>query len=162
MTKKSGLADSPFWIVAQPPASSPLPTPPDREATDTSSPVSATPERDASKPQRKQKLEEKSVTPRNRDTVIPRHPDTMPPRYHDTTVEVVRKAVKEFGKEAATHRFTAEEKKAIADILYAYNAQGVKTSENQIARIAINFLVQDYRENGENSILDRVLKALNE
>jgi hypothetical protein len=77
-------------------------------------------------------------------------------------VEFVRKAVKEFGKEAATHRFTGEEKKAIADIIYAYKARDVKTSENEIARIAVNFIIQDYRENGENSILDKVLRALKE
>jgi hypothetical protein len=53
------------------------------------------------------------------DTVIPRHHDTalstMPPRNHDTVVahaddilDVVRKAVRQIGKEAATHRFTLE------------------------------------------------------
>jgi uncharacterized protein YprB with RNaseH-like and TPR domain len=102
----------------------------------------------------------------HRDTMTPRHHDTMQPtmvsRYQDTIVEVVRRAVKEFGKEAATHRFTLEEKKAIADILYAYRRQGIRTSENEITRIAVNFVVNDYRENGENSILDKVLKALNE
>lgn len=86
----------------------------------------------------------------------------MVSRYHDATVEVVRRAVKEFGKEAATHRFTEEEKKAIADILYAYKSQGIRTSENEVTRIAVNFIVDDYRANGENSILDKVLKALNE
>jgi hypothetical protein len=88
-------------------------------------------------------------------------PDTTVSRYHDTIVEVVRKAVREYGKEAATHRFTLEEKKAIADILYAYKGRGIKTSENEIARIAINFVVSDYQENGENSILHKVIEALN-
>ena len=74
---------------------------------------------------------------------------------------MVRKAVKQFGKEAATHRFTVEEKKAIADIIYSYRNQGIRTSENEIARIAVNFIVHDYRENGENSVLDEVLRALN-
>ena len=83
-------------------------------------------------------------------------------RYHDTTIEAVRKAVKQVGKEAATHRFTKEEKKALADIIYTYKGLDVLTSENEIARIGVNFLVQDHRENGENSVLGRVLKALNE
>ena len=102
------------------------------------------------------------VQPRNRDTTIPRYDETTVSRYHDTVVSLVRKAVKEFGKEAATHRFTAEEKKKIADLIYTYKMRGVKTSENEITRIAINFMVEDYRENGENSILDKVLRALNE
>ena len=76
-------------------------------------------------------------------------------------IETVRKAVREFGKEAATHRFTSEEKKAIADVIYSYKRRGIKTSENEIARIAVNFLIDDYRQNGENSILDKVLEVLN-
>jgi hypothetical protein len=94
-----------------------------------------------------------------------RHPATVIPRDHDTrasTIEVIRKAVKEIGKEAATHRFTKGEKDQIAEIVYAYNRRGARTSENEIARIAINSLVQDYKENGENSVLNRVMKALRE
>src|SRR5579859_7699590 len=41
--------------------------------------------------------------------------DTMTPRHHDAIIELIRSAVKTFGKEAATHRFTLEEKKAVAD-----------------------------------------------
>jgi hypothetical protein len=56
------------------------------------------------------------------DTTIPRHHDTavstMPPSNQDTTVahaeddilDVVRKAVRQIDKEAATHRFTLDEK----------------------------------------------------
>jgi len=76
-------------------------------------------------------------------------------------VETVRVAVKQFGKEAATHRFTPEEKKAIADIIYTYKMRGIRTSENELTRIGVHFLLEDYEENGENSFLDRVLKALN-
>lgn len=92
----------------------------------------------------------------------PRNHDTMVSRYHDTMmVERIRAAVKPFGKEAATHRFTPEEKKAIADIVYTCKAHGIRTSENEITRVAVNYLVADYRENGENSLLEKVLKALN-
>jgi hypothetical protein len=101
-------------------------------------------------------------TTQGHDTVIPRHHDTMTPRSHATMIESLRKAVREFGKEAATHRFTLEEKRAISDITYTYKALNIKTSENEIARIAINFLLHDYRENGEQSILDKVLRALHE
>ena len=69
--------------------------------------------------------------------------------------------MKEFGKEAATHRFTPDEKKAIADIVYSYGGLGIRTNENEITRIAINFVVNDYTENGEGSILAKALKALN-
>jgi len=103
----------------------------------------------------------KKRKPQYRDTKQPRHHDTMTPRYRDTTIEVIRAAVKVFGKEAATHRFTLEEKKAIADIVYSYRRTGIKTSENEISRIGVNFLIEDYRKNGESSLLHKVLKALN-
>ncbi len=106
-----------------------------------------------------------SQPPTSGDTMTPRHRDTTTPRHRDITpgsiIEVVRKAVKEFGKEAATHRFTVEEKKAIAGIIYSYKVQGIRTSENEVARIAVNYLVRDYEENGENSVLNKILQALN-
>jgi hypothetical protein len=107
------------------------------------------------------------------DTVIPRYHDTINgtviPLNHDTTIgephedisEVVRKAVKHFGKEAATHRFTLDKKNLLADIEYAYKRQGVKTSENEITRIAINYFIEDYRRNGEGSLLAQILKLIN-
>jgi hypothetical protein len=107
------------------------------------------------------KTERKASKPQYRDTKPPRHHATVIPRYHDTVIEVIRAAVKAFGKEAATHRFTLEEKKAIADIVYAYKRTGIRTSENELSRIGVNFLVEDYRKNGESSILHKVLKALN-
>ena len=153
--KKGGLADSPFFRL-----------PPQAAPQAAQSPTQEKPAPKREKPtaiKRKKKPAEKKNT--KRDTAIPRHHDTtvatMPPRYHDTIIETVRKAVKEFGKEAATHRFTLEEKKAIADLIYSYKRRGVKTSENEIARIAINFIIKDYEENGENSVLHQALEALN-
>jgi hypothetical protein len=110
----------------------------------------------------------KAVLP-HPDTVIPRHRDTMPPRNHETTTppeetdifETVRKSVKHVGKEAATHRFTLDEKNLLADIEYTYKRQGVRTSENEITRIAINYFIEDYRNNGEESLLAKILKRLN-
>jgi hypothetical protein len=108
--------------------------------------------------------------PQNRhDTMIPRHHDTAIPRTHDTVIpgeaqdifEAVRKSVKQIGKEAATHRFTLDEKNLLADIEYTYKRQGIRTSENEITRIAINYFIEDYRLNGEESLLANILKRLN-
>lgn len=102
----------------------------------------------------KKKTGEPTTTPSNHETVVS--------RYHDAMVETIRKSVKEFGKEAATHRFTSDEKQKIADIVYAYKRLGIRTSENEITRIAINYLIDDYYKNKQNNFLDLVLKALNE
>jgi hypothetical protein len=104
-----------------------------------------------------------------RDTMTPRHHDTTVSRYHDTMIpqedtdifEVVRKAVKQLGKEAATHRFTLAEKNLLADIEYTYKREGIRTSENEITRISINYIIEDYRQHGEESILAKILKRLN-
>ena len=112
--------------------------------------------------QKEQPQGRKQVIPRKLDTTKPRDHDTTVSRYQEAIFPLVRKAVKELGKEAATHRFTLEEKRAIADIIYTYKNNGIKTSENEIARISVNFIIEDYRENGANSILHKILEALNE
>ncbi len=111
--------------------------------------------------------------PLTRDTTTPRYHDTkhdtMISSNHDTMASVeetdilegVRKAVRQFGKEPATQRLTLEEKQALADIEYSYKRQGIRTSGNEIIRIAANYIVREYQQNGANSILAQVLKKLN-
>ena len=111
---------------------------------------------------------QKHLLPFNQATMPPRHHaiEGAWHRYQDAMVQTVRAAVKLFGKEAATHRFTPEEKKAIAEIVFTYKQRDIRTSENEITRIGVNFIgvnfiIRDYRENGESSLLHGVLKALN-
>src|SRR3712207_804716 len=68
--------------------------------------------------------------------------------YHASMIERIRKAVRSQEKEVSFIRLTEEEKNALADIVYTYKRQKTKTSENEINRIAINFLIADYQENG--------------
>ncbi len=96
------------------------------------------------------------------DTTVSAKRDTTIPPYPETTIEAIRKAVKQLGKEAATYRFTVEEKKLLRDVVYTYLTQGVRTSENEITRIAIHFLIADYHENNRTSMLARVLERLND
>ena len=95
---------------------------------------------------------------RRRDAATRRRHGIMTP----SMVRRLRKAVKEVGKEAATHRFTQAEKESLRDIVYIYGRQGYRTSENEIARIGVNWLVEDYREKGKRSVLHRILRALKE
>lgn len=74
--------------------------------------------------------------------------------------ERIRRTVKQSGREPATYRFTLEEKKALAEIVHAYDLQGVRTSDNQITRISINYLVEDYRRHKDQSILARILQLI--
>jgi len=77
-------------------------------------------------------------------------------------VERLRKAVKQVGKEAATYRLTEAEKKKLKEIIYTYGGQGYRTSEIEIARIGLNWLLEDYGANGKRSVLHKILKALKE
>lgn len=101
----------------------------------------------------------------DQDTVISRHHDTAEeskqPAAEPDMLEVVRKAVKVFGKEAATHRFTHEEKGQITEIIFKYSQQGIRTSENEITRIAVNYLIEDFKRRKPNSVLGKLLNLLN-
>ena len=102
-----------------------------------------------------------TVIPRNHDTMTPSNHGIMTPPLEDELLETVRKAVKQIGKEAATQRLTLDEKQGLVDIEYSYKRQGIKTSGNEIMRIATNYIIKDFRHNGENSILAKVLRKLN-
>lgn len=97
------------------------------------------------------------------DVMPPQAHATMPPRDPDSDlIESIRKTVRQLGKEEATYRLTPTEKKAIAEIVYAYGNAGIRTNNNEVTRIGLNYLLEDYRLKGGDSILARVLERLNE
>jgi hypothetical protein len=112
-------------------------------------------------PQTEPSEQNKAVVPRYHDTVTPSNHDTMIPEEEEVILEAVRRSVKQIGKEPATQRLTLEEKQNLKDIEYSYSRQGIKTSGNEIIRIATNYIVREYQKNGEISILAKVLKRLN-
>lgn len=138
MKRKSGLADSPFFSPQ-----------PQSEPEQPSAVIFS------------QEVESSDTTiPSNHDTEVASPHGVVVSRYQDTTVEFVRKSVKEFGKEAATHRFTLAEKRAIAHIVHSLNMQGIRTTENEITRIAINFVIDEFNRQEKDSFLGLVLQAL--
>lgn len=82
------------------------------------------------------------------------------PSVDADTVETIRQVIKVPGREVSYLRLTPEEKADLSDIVYTYKRQGQKTSETEINRIALNYLLLDYREHGQQSVLARVLAAL--
>lgn len=78
----------------------------------------------------------------------------------DEFIDRIRKTVKSAGEKVSFVRLTTEEKNLLVDIVYTYKRQGVKTSENEINRIAVNFLMEDYKAYGQESVLARVIAAL--
>lgn len=78
-----------------------------------------------------------------------------------SVIEGIRRRVRQIGKEVSFVRLTPEEKRQLTDIAYQYKSQGVKTSENEISRIGINWMLDDHLAHGATSVLARVLAALN-
>ena len=87
--------------------------------------------------------------------------DIVISRYQETTIERIRKIVKVIGKETTPLRLTPIEKEQLSDIVYSFKKKGIRTSENEINRIASNLLILDYKQNKDKSILTKVLEALN-
>jgi hypothetical protein len=162
--KKSGLADSPFFAAPEPkadvinplsPSSPEKPTVQIKRVINKRKIVNTLPAVQP-EPQNKDEMN-KSMHASNNASM---HASNQP-LIHETIIETIRKAVKDVGKDSATYRFTPEEKKALLELSFSYKMQGYKTSENELTRIAINFLLEDHRQNGKNSVLQRVLDALN-
>ncbi len=84
--------------------------------------------------------------------------------YQDDLIETIRKSVKKVGREELYVRLPPEEKNELRTVVYQlnelYRGKGGKTSENEVSRIALKLLLEDYKKNGENSILFSVEEAL--
>ena len=115
-----------------------------------------------------------TMTPRHHDTATPPMTPTNQPTHHDANqrtwvpeseeeyIEVIRKAVKQVGKEGGTYRFTLDEKTAMKQIRRHYEDQGVDTSDIEIIRMGLNYILEDFRKRGEKSLLANVMKRLKE
>jgi hypothetical protein len=81
--------------------------------------------------------------------------------YDPTLVERIRRTVRTPGRQVSYVRLTADEKQLLTDFLYAYgHRNSLKTSETEVMRIGLSFLLADYEQNGDASLLVNVLDAL--
>jgi hypothetical protein len=57
------------------------------------------------------------------------------------------------------YRFAQDELDALRDIEYELEVQrGIRATKNDIVRLSINHLIDDYRQRGDDSLLVEVLK----
>jgi hypothetical protein len=113
------------------------------------------------KPQEEQKATRPSKEVTKKAIKKDSKPASTLARNQDSMIETIRKTVKSLGTKVSFTRVTPEEKARVEDIVYTYKRQGVKTSENEINRIAMNFLIEDFAKNGKESVLTQVVEALN-
>ena len=117
------------------------------------------------------------VTSRRRDIRTSRLQDAATDGRHDSAASRRRGAaaaregagdratalaqgVQELGTKRTTIRFSRPEKAALREIVHAYDRREIRTTENELTRIAVSWLVEDYRELGEGSVLARVVAQL--
>ena len=126
----------------------------------------------------REKEEKPTQAPQQRpsgDTVTPRLHETMKPSKHasnrepaiaisEEIVAAVRQELRQPGHRQATYRMTAKEKKGLKDLRLKYfdDERGLITSDNEMVRAAVNFVLKDFEENKGKSFLARVLEALNQ
>lgn len=134
--------------------------------TITASPVRTAPEKPATpgfqgaEKQKTQRSEDASTLARKQDSLQASKIASMlafPPEL----IEAVRKTVKNPGKEEVLYvRISKEEKDKLSDVSYTYKRQGIRTSDNELVRVALNVLLEDYKINGAKSVLALILESL--
>lgn len=109
-----------------------------------------------------EKQEERVVPPKEQEQAGETETvhENMLASYQSSMIADIRSIVRQVGKETSFVRLTPEEKQELFDVVYTHKRQGIRTSENEVCRIALNFLLRDYKESGEESMLAKVLKAL--
>ena len=95
-------------------------------------------------------------------TLASRHQKGDAPVLPQATLTAIRKTVRVPGREVTYVRLSSEEKARLYEVVSTYKLQGHKITETEISRIAVNFILEDYRAHGEQSILAQALTALRE
>ncbi|MGA7192044.1 MAG: hypothetical protein WBW94_00325, partial [Anaerolineales bacterium] len=120
---KSGLADSPFFSV---PAKPVLPIPDSEKSVLVRTEVSGKKVKEelrAGKPTSNQESNQAS-----NHASMHALKNAVQANIQEDITPLIRKAVKDIGKESTTYRFTPEEKKALLELTFTYKVQGYKTS----------------------------------
>lgn len=102
-------------------------------------------------------------TPRRRPAVEAAEPADQraptPPPSDQSVIEELQRALRAVGKEIFNVRIAPEEKRRVDAAVHAFKTSGVRTSANDLGRVALNYLLADHDSHGEQSILSRVLAS---
>lgn len=75
--------------------------------------------------------------------------------------DYIRKVVKEDNKEVSPFRISANEKDFLFDVLYILKKKyKFKSDATKVTRIALTYLLSDFKANGKNSILVNTLERI--
>jgi len=114
----------------------------------------------ADSPLFKRKVEEGVKNEKTPGENTGRKHDTMTPRHHDSMIAKIARTVREVGREVKTYRITPQENNALVEIIYFFRKNKYRLSENEIARIAINLLIEDFESDKKSCMLSRIAEAM--
>jgi hypothetical protein len=106
------------------------------------------------------KIEEKAKVEIPPSEITEQKHAIMTPRNHDSMIASIARSVREVGKEVSTYRLTVQEKETLAEIIYHFRREKCRLSENEIARIAINLLIEDFETDKKSCMLSRIAEAM--
>jgi len=110
-----------------------------------------------------------AVTPSRRHAVMPSRSHAVTPAQvqehllidrHKWGAERAVAALKLIGSEKGTMRLTSEERGKLKSTAFNYQTSGVNLSENEILRIALNYLLEEDEYPGSHSRLDQIITEL--
>jgi hypothetical protein len=99
---------------------------------------------------------------------IPLYQSTNIPEQQGVMIAAIHKALRDKSNDAASYRLSKIEKQRLTVVLHELkigsllnpDQLNLSSNENEVARIALNYLLNDYQEHKDNSILVRVLTSL--
>jgi hypothetical protein len=94
--------------------------------------------------------------------VVPTKVPSVVPTEAEDYIDVVRRAVKWPGKEGANLRLTEEELVKLKAAIRYFEDRGYYTDRTLITRIGLSYIMLDLEENGDESILAKVIDRIRE
>ncbi len=127
------------------------------------------------KPEKKAKVAEtttdspvSSTQPTQTGINIPSYQPTNIPADGSNEIASIHKALRQTSSTAASYRFSTIEKQRLEVALFELktrsmrtrDAQDIRTNENEVVRISLNYILDDYKAKGDESVLVRALLSL--
>lgn len=110
----------------------------------------------------------KNTKPTSAGINVPLYQSTSTPSERDTTLALIHQSLRVKGSEAASYRLSKIEKQRLTVVLHELKMRNllnpdmldISSNENEVARIALNYLLNDYQTSKDESILVQVLTSL--
>lgn len=99
--------------------------------------------------------------PKLKDTKISKETSGYQDINTPSVIEDIRRVIKDVGHATSPLRLTETESDVLEDMVHTIKKKHkLKTDKNQAVRISLNYILDDFEQNGKNSIIVQVLERL--